>query len=46
MTAFMDRLLIKNLVFVNPFVKKCHLKFKSGQFLADLKFKSGHLIPL
>jgi hypothetical protein len=24
MTAFMDRLLIKNLVFVNPFVKKFH----------------------
>jgi hypothetical protein len=25
----------------NPKGDLCHLKFKSGQFLADLKFKSG-----
>ena len=25
---------------------ECHLRIKSGQLLADLKFKSGHLTPL
>jgi len=44
-TRFREYDEIMRFVFKLPYVH-CHLKFKSGQFLADLKFKSGHLILL